>query len=255
MTEEFDFENDISIIDRFATFSTNNFINPFLNKDIRKNMRTQILREYNKDTIPSVSVLNEPEITYKPELDAQTVITPITTVYFPNTTFLDATSDMTEEFDFENDTFIPDRFSIFATQEKISPFLNKNIKEIFRKQTIVEWGGQSIPSVSVLNEPEITYKPELDGTFKFTPFTTVTFANTTFLDGTIDEQLEFHEYENNQFVLDKNVVMGRNRRIGMKWFYGLIGDYLDVPIVTSDLNYIPSVRACLLYTSDAADEP
>ena len=132
---------------------------------------------------------------------------------------------------------------INATQEKISPFLNKNIKEIFRKQTIVEWGGQSIPSVSVLNEPEITYKPELDGTFKFTPFTTVTFANTTFLDGTIDEQLEFHEYENNQFVLDKNVVMGRNRRIGMKWFYGLIGDYLDVPIVTSDLNYIPSVRA------------
>ena len=243
MTEEFDFENDISIIDRFATFSTNNFINPFLNRDIRKNMRTQILREYNKDTIPSVSVLNEPEITYKPELDAQTVITPITTVSFGNTTFLDATSYMTEEFNFKNDTFIPDRFSIFATQEKISPFLNKDIKEIFRKQTIVEWGGQSIPSVSVLSEPEITYKPELDGTFKFTPFTTVTFGNTTFLDGTIDEQLEFHEYEHNQFILDKNVVMGRNRRIGMKWFHGLIEDYLDVPIVTSDLNYIPSVRA------------
>jgi len=235
---EFEIKNENLILDRHKTFSLSDIIGPWTDNTLFGFYRPLQLKYYNLSDIPTVRVHSEPEITYNPIVLANTEIVSFTTLY-GNTAFADATHDVTFEYGFEDDTIIVDRNKTFAEDRVISRWVDTKFSLDMIPKIFVDFESETVPTATVLNEPEITYNPKVPIDVNIVPFTTL-YGNTAFADATTDIYSVIDEYEHNPKLLDRNVTLSYEDRI-TSYFNNFVDDYLPFKLVPYNLDYIPTV--------------
>ena len=240
---------DLSLTDRNSIFNLydREISSKILDFYIPNSYYKRILKENKFGTIPRVSIDSMTDVeTYRSTEDQTlTHLFYDTIIYFPNTTFLDATSETYEINELEYDSIIPDRNKIFSLNNIIAKWYYREMKKHITKQRLLDWDKNGMPSPVLKLEPEYTHKINLDLSSGVENHTTVYFPNTTFLDASasIEEWSEDINFENQNFILDKNTVIPlQDKPFGTKWYYKQI-DPKEFGFKISDYNknYIPSV--------------
>ena len=240
------------LIDRNSIFNLydKKIYGKFLSFEIDKSYDKRILRETKDYTIPRMTIDGMAEIeAFRPTEDkALSNMTKDTIVYFPNTIFLDATSETYENNDIEFDMFIPDKNKIFSLDNLISKWYNRELQEHVSKQRLLNWDGDGLPSPYITFEPNYVLKSFIDLTTGVDNLSTVVFANTTFLDATatvekyMEQDFQQMGFEKENFILDKDrVIPLADKPIGTRWYYREIQSK-DMKMEISDFakNYIPT---------------
>ena len=271
-------KTDINILNSYDVFALNNKILPFENFPITNNQRLQRIKDWGGEAIPSVLARSWPEISYKPQLyahydnaftknvddspesliankDVQKYYTLETINYFPNTVFLDATSDIEiPESQVYTDVNVLDRNQFVSLESRVlgTKMEHEQIKDYVLAE-IRENNREHIPSVTVLSDPEYTYKPQVYGHYEKSadqhvddsPFSPIPIQNIqdyytldttlydlkgTFLEAASDIQLEFTEINTEKdHISDRFIIRGDE--LITNFYRSMIGDFTKFGIV------------------------
>ncbi len=275
-----EFKSRQVIRDRNRLFAKDRIVTNFwLNDQIRNAFIPQEIVEYYKDALPGVQATPFPVISYTMPIANTPTYNYFNDgtgfefdqiIYHPNTVFYDATSSLHKDDNIKIDQAIVNRNTTFALMDVYHHrWGNRYIKEFMKTAIrLRDWGKDTIPSATAVNEPKIIYKPQLylhypnqtgkrniDDSFEGSNFsedvsdyyiqdTVVPLGNTVFIDAT-SWLKEDNEVESDYFVQDSFSTFGLSGVMDWRWYNVRIKEFMKKFII---LRYwakdtIPSVTA------------
>ena len=241
--------------DRNPYFQTTDIIEPWVRTRIYDWFNSKFT-DYFGDKIPSVSVLSHPKIFTANNYVVDFGYEATTTIYFPNTTFLDATPVFTESvFDVKTKLAIPNRNLLFMLDDFVEyDLLNDLIRNAFIPQRLVEYTKDGLPGALVIPQNEIEINAQINEEAEdlkgyqlpvYNADQIIYFPNTTFLDGSSSREVyKVDQLEGVVDVVNKNTSFALFDIFNHRWLKRNIKEFMKIAIRLRDWggDTIPSVQ-------------